>query len=49
MRDRERERDALFVGCLTSYQHDSVAQGRICSDKFRCCHTETEVADQSPI
>ena len=35
----------LFVGCLTSQQHASVSQGRICSDKFTCCHTETEVAD----
>ena len=24
----------LFVGCLTSQQHASVSQGRICSDKF---------------
>ena len=36
----------LFVGCLTSQQHASVSQGRICSDNFTCCHTETEVADQ---
>ena len=28
----------LFVG---------VSQGRICSDKFTCCHTEIEVADQT--
>ena len=34
-----------FVGCLTSQQHASASQGRICSDKFMCCHTETEVAD----
>ena len=34
-----------FVGCLTSQQHASVSQGRICSDKFTCCHTEIEVAD----
>ena len=33
--------------CLTSQQHASVAQGRICSDKFTRYHTETEVADQS--
>ena len=26
-------------------QHASVSQGRICSDKFTCCHTEIEVAD----
>ena len=36
---------SLFVGCLTSQQHVSVSQGRICSDNFTCCHTETEVAD----
>ena len=35
----------LFVGCLTSQQHASVSQGRICSDSFTCCHTEIEVAD----
>ena len=37
----------LFVGWLlnvpaTGY---SVSQGRICSDKLTCCHTEIEVAD----
>ena len=37
----------LFVGCLTSQQHVSVSQGRICSDNFTCCHTEIEVADQT--
>ena len=37
----------LLVGCLTSQQHASVSQGRICSDNFTCCHTETEVADQT--
>ena len=36
-----------FVGCLTSQQQASVSQGRICSDNFTCCHTETEVADQT--
>ena len=35
------------VGCLTPQQHDRVSQGRICSDKFTCCHTEIEVADQT--
>ena len=34
-----------YVGCLTSQQHASVSQGRICSDEFTCCHTETEVTD----
>ena len=36
----------LCVGCFTSKQHASVSQGRICSDKFSCCHTEIEVVDQ---
>ena len=34
-----------LVGCLTSQQHASVSQGRICSDNLTCCHTEIEVAD----
>ena len=34
----------LLVVCLTSHQHASVSQGRICSDNFTCCHTEIEVA-----
>ena len=37
----------LFVGCLTSQQHASVSQGRICSYNFTCCHTEIEAADQT--
>ena len=37
----------LFVSCLTSQQHASVSQGRICSDNFTCCHTEMEVTDQT--
>ena len=37
----------FFVGCLTSQQHASVSQGRICSDNCTCCHTEIEVADQT--
>ena len=37
----------LFVGCLTSQQHASVSQGRICSVNFTCCHSETEAADQT--
>ena len=37
----------LFVGCLTSQQHASVSQGRICTDNFKCCHTEIEAADQT--
>ena len=31
--------------CLTSQQHASVSQGRICSDSCTCCHTEIEIAD----
>ena len=37
----------MLVGCLTSQQHASVSQGRICSDKLTCCHTVVEVADQT--
>ena len=37
----------LSVGCLTSQQYASVSQGRICTDNIMCCHTETEVADQT--
>ena len=37
----------MLVGCLTSQQHASVSQGRICADNFTCCHTEIEVADQT--
>ena len=36
----------LLVGYLTSQQHTSVSQRRICSDNFTCCHTEIEFADQ---
>ena len=36
----------LFVGCLTSQQHASVSQGRICFDNCTYCHTETEVTNQ---
>ena len=45
-RRRGRQR-LLLVGCLTSQQHASVSQGRICSDNFTCCHTEIEAADQT--
>ena len=37
----------LFVCDVTSQQHASLSQGRFCSEKFTCCHTETEVADQT--
>ena len=36
----------LFDGYLTSQQHASVSQGRICSDKFTCYHTKIEAAGQ---
>ena len=36
-----------FVGCLTSQQHPSVSQGRICSDNCTCCHTEIEASDHT--
>ena len=42
-----REFVCWLAGCLTSQQHASVSQGRICSDNFTCCHTEIEVADQT--
>ena len=45
--DNNNDNVCLFVGWLTSQQHVSVSQGRICSDNFTCCHTETEVADQT--
>ena len=32
----------VVVGCLTSQRHESVSQGRICSDNFTCCHTEID-------
>ena len=37
----------LLVGCLTSRQHASVCQGRMCLDNLTCFYTETEVADQT--
>ena len=42
-----RKEDCLLVGCLTSQQHASVSQGRICTDNLTCCHTEIETADQT--
>ena len=38
---------ACLLACLTSQQHASVSQGRICTDKSTCCHTEIEVANQT--
>ena len=37
----------IVVSCLTSQQHASVSQGRICSDNFTCYHTDIKVADQT--
>ena len=31
-----------LLACFTSHQHSNVSQGRICSDKCTCCHTEIE-------
>ena len=45
--EKKRKIVCLLIGCLTSQQQASVSQGRICSDNFTCCHTETEVADQT--
>ena len=52
---RTGRKDALTGGCfccflvgrLTSQQHASVSQRRICSDRFTCCHTDIEAADQT--
>ena len=34
------EQTVCLFTCLTSQQHASVSQGRICSDNFSCFHTE---------
>ena len=34
----------LFVRCLTSQPQASASQGRICSGRCACCHTEIEAA-----
>ena len=44
---RRRRLVGWLVGCLTSQQQASVSQVQICSDNFTCCHTDTEVADQT--
>ena len=44
--NKKRQKSWLFA-FLTSQQHASATFGRICSDDFRCCHTETEAADQT--
>ena len=45
--DRKSGDVCWLVASLTSQQHASVTQGRICTDNFTCCHTEIEVADQT--
>ena len=47
METTQQARICLLVGCLTSQQHASLSQGRICSDNATCWQTETEVADQT--
>ena len=44
-RNTEEEEECVLVACLTSQQHTSVSQGRICAGDFTCWHTEIEVAD----
>ena len=45
--EKKEEGEILFcfVACFTSQQHVSISKGRICSDNFKCSHTETKVAD----
>ena len=38
---------SMSLCCSTSQQRAGVSQGRICSDMCTCCHTDTEVADQT--
>ena len=35
-----RQGSSSWPGCLTSQQHVTVSQGRICSDSSTCCHAE---------
>ena len=37
------DRVSLLVGCLASQLHASVSQGRICSDNWKCCHTDIKL------
>ena len=37
----------IFLLCLTFQQHTSVSQGRICTDRCTCSHTEIKPADQT--
>ena len=45
--ETETESNWLLACLLNIQQHASVSQGWICSDNSTCCHTETEVADQT--
>ena len=45
--DEQSHTYSLLVDCLTSQQHASESQGRICSDNCTWCHTEIEVVDQT--
>ena len=38
--------DRIIVCWLFNVPATCVSQGRICSDNFRCCHTDIRVADQ---
>ena len=48
-RHTKRALQWLCVGCLTSQGHASVSQGPVFSDKFTCCHTETEGGRNSSV
>ena len=49
-KERQRQKETeTEKQTLTSKQHASVSQGRICSDNCMCCHTEIEVADRTTI
>ena len=37
----------LSAGCFTYQQHANVSQRQICSDKYMCCHTDTEAANHT--
>ena len=39
----------LFVGCLTSQQHTSVSQGRICPDNFTCSFSHSIPTPGRPV
>ena len=45
--EKQTKKICWLVGCLTSQQQANVSQGRICSDKVTCYHSEIEIADQT--